>query len=186
MAHHAFEGRAMSFQILNLLKTLPAQDRQKLQWGVGALVLVLVWTFNTGPAIKTLREAPAQLQQLDAQTQSLKTMQTEALRLQKAARINPTDAFTLLQQSAAEVLGTGAKVNLEGGRATLTLSGVSAESLAQFLALARTKSHALPVEAHLQKFVNANSNGNASALAKSKGSATELWRGTLILNMPSS
>ena len=62
MAHHAFEGRAMSFQILNLLKTLPAQDRQKLQWGVGALVLVLVWTFNTGPAIKTLREAPAQLQ----------------------------------------------------------------------------------------------------------------------------
>jgi hypothetical protein len=54
---------------------------------------------------------------------------------------------------------------------------VSADSLAQFLATARNKSHALPIEAHLQKF-----SGTASGKTTS---AKELWRGALILNLPS-
>jgi general secretion pathway protein M len=115
-------------------------------------------------------------------------MQAQAQSLQKAARLSSADAASQLQQSVAEVLGSGAKLSLEGSRATLTLSGVSAENLAQFLTTARTKSHALPLEAHLQKFENANantnSNGNAPAKTKSSG-ASQLWRGTLILNLPS-
>jgi general secretion pathway protein M len=172
MAHHAHQGGAMSFGFLSVLQNMPSKDRQRLQWAAVALGAVLLWTFNVAPALKKLREVPTQLAQLDAQTQSLKAMQAQAQALQKSPRLNHADAAALLQQSASDVLGTGARLGTEGTRVTLTLSGVSADNLAQFLALARSKSHALPVEAHLQQFTGSAANAKA------------LWRGTLILNLP--
>ena len=163
----------MSFDMPRALKNMPAQDRQRLQWAVLVLGAVLLWTFNVAPALKTLRDVPPQLAKLDAQTQTLKTLQAQALALQKSPRLSATDASTLLQQSSRELLGTGAQLNLQGARASLTLTGVSADNLAQFLATARTQSHALPIEAHLQKFTGTGAN------------AKELWRGAIILNLPS-
>ncbi len=61
-------------------------------------------------------------------------------------------------------------LNLEASRATLTLNNVSAEALAQFLAAARTQAQAMPIEAKLQK---------------NKTGTVEVWRGTLILSLPS-
>ena len=78
--------------------------------------------------------------------------------------------------SSAENLDNGARLNIEGTRATLTLSRVSAESLAQFLALARTQAQALPIEAQLQKFTDAS--------APKTNTPADLWRGTLILSLP--
>lgn len=164
----------MKLEFLSVLQSLPHKDRQRLQGAALALGAIVLWTFNLAPALKTLRDVPTQLTQLDAQTQSLKTMQVQALGLQKSPRLSQADAFALLQQSATEVLGTGARLSADGARATLTLSGVSADSLAQFLAMARSKSHALPLEAHLQKFTGTGTN------------AKELWRGALILNLPAS
>jgi general secretion pathway protein M len=135
----------------------------------------MLWTWNLAPALKTLREVPLQLTQLDAQTQQLKAMQAQAQTLQKSPRIKSNEAASLLQKAASEVLGNGARLNIEGTRATLTLSGVSADSLAQFVALARTQSQTMPIEAHLQKF---SASGSASKDSK------ELWRGALILSLP--
>jgi len=163
----------MSFDVSSALKTMPAQDKQRLQWAALLLGAVLLWTFNVAPALKTLRDVPPQLTKLDAQTQTLKALQAQAQALQKSPRLSPTDASTLLQQSSRELLGTGAQMTLQGARASLTLTGVSADNLAQFLATARTQSHALPVEAHLQKFTGSGAN------------AKELWRGAIILNLPS-
>jgi general secretion pathway protein M len=115
------------------------------------------------------------LTQLDAQTQQLKAMQAQAQTLQKSPRIKSNEAASLLQKASSEVLGNGARLNIEGTRATLTLSGVSADSLAQFVALARTQSQTMPIEAHLQKF---SASGSASKDSK------ELWRGALILSLP--
>jgi general secretion pathway protein M len=92
--------------------------------------------------------------------------------LQKSPRLSASDATNLLQQSSRELLGSGAQLTIQGARASLTLTGVSADNLAQFLATARTQSHALPIEAHLQKFTGTGAN------------AKELWRGALILNLP--
>jgi general secretion pathway protein M len=122
--------------------------------------------------LKTLREVPPQVARLDGQTQTLKTLQTQAQALQKSPRLNASDATSLLQQSSRELLGTGAQLTIQGARASLTLTGVSADNLAQFLATARTQSHALPIEAHLQKFTGTGAN------------AKELWRGAIILNLP--
>jgi general secretion pathway protein M len=162
-------------KFLNSFQALPEKDRQRLL-GLGVLLVVLLlWTWNLAPALKTLREVPVQLTQLDAQTQQLKAMQAQVQTLQKSPRIKINEATTLLQQAASERLGAGARLNMEGSRATLTLSGVSADSLAQFLSVARTQSQAMPIEAHLQKYTSA---GAANKDNK------ELWRGALILSLP--
>jgi len=163
-------------KLLNSFQALPEKDRQRL-WGLGALFLALMlWTWNLAPALKTLREVPVQLAQLDAQTQQLKAMQAQVQTLQKSPRIKTNEASTLLQQAATERLGAGARLNMEGSRATLTLSGVSADSLAQFLSVARTQSQAMPIEAHLQKYTGSG--------AATKDNHKELWRGALILSLP--
>ena len=175
MAHCGPEGGALSMKFFNTLQAHPKKDRQRLGGLVAVFMALMLWTWNLAPALKTLREVPLQLTQLDAQTQQLKAMQAQAQTLQKSPRIKPNEAASLFQKAASEVLGNGARLNIEGTRATLTLSGVSADSLAQFVALARTQSQAMPIEAHLQKF---SASGSANKDSK------ELWRGTLILSLP--
>ena len=165
----------MSFKFLDAFQQASAKERQLFFWTALVLGLVLLGSFNIAPALKTLREVPSQLSQLEAQTQTLKSLQAQAQTLQKSPRIKPNEAASLFQKAASEVLGNGARLNIEGSRATLTLSGVSADSLAQFVALARTQSQAMPIEAHLQKF---SASGSASKDSK------ELWRGALILSLP--
>ena len=162
-------------KFLNTFQALPDKDRQRLLVLASVFLSLMLWTWNLAPALKTLREVPLQLTQLDAQTQQLKAMQAQAQTLQKSPRIKSNEAASLLQKASSEVLGNGARLNIEGTRATLTLSGVSADSLAQFVALARTQSQTMPIEAHLQKF---SASGSASKDSK------ELWRGALILSLP--
>ena len=160
-------------KFLNIFQALPEKDRQRLLVLAAVFLALMLWTWNLAPALKTLREVPLQLSQLDAQTQQLKAMQAQIL--QKSPRIKPNEANSLLQKAASELLGGGARLNIEGSRATLTLSGVSADTLAQFLASARVQSQAMPIEAHLQKF---------SAAGPANKDSKELWRGALILSLP--
>ena len=153
----------------SLLQALPDKDRQKIQYLALALFIGLLWFLNIAPALKTYQEAPLQLAQLESQTDTLKSLQAQALALQKAPRMKVQDANALLQQTATDILGNGAKLNLEATRATLTLNSVSANALAQFLTAARKQAHALPIEAKLQKV---------------KAGEQEVWRGTLILSLP--
>jgi general secretion pathway protein M len=166
----------MSMKFLSSLQTMPQRDRQRLlALGVVLLVLML-WSWNLSPALNTLREMPSQLAQLQDQTQKLRLMQAQAQALQKSPRLQVNEARSLLQKVATETLGNGARLNIEGTRATLTLSRVSADSLAQFLALSRTQAQALPIEAQLQKFTEPG--------APKTSTPSELWRGALILSLP--
>ena len=174
MSNRRHEGRALSMKFCNIFQALPEKDRQRLLVLAALFLALMLWTWNLAPALKTLREVPLQLSQLDAQTQQLKAMQAQAQTLQKSTRIKPNEAASLLQKAASEVLGNGARLNTEGTRATLTVNGVSADSLAQFLALARIQSQAMPIEAHLQKF---------SASGAATKDSKELWRGALILSL---
>jgi general secretion pathway protein M len=176
MAHRELEGGPMSMKFLSSLQSMPLKDRQRLLALGLVLLALMLWTWQISPALKTLRDMPAQLAQLQDQTQKLKLMQAQAQALQKSPRVQVKDARTLLQKVATDHLGNGARINIEGTRATLTLSRVSAESLAQFLALARTQAQALPIEAQLQKFTEAG--------APKTNIPADLWRGTLILSLP--
>ncbi len=162
----------MNFSLSHLLKALPEKDRQRAVAVLLILLAVSLWTWNLAPALKTWREVPPQLMQLELQTQGLKAMQAQAQVLQKSPRMTSADAAVALQRNATEILGGAGRLQMDGARATLTLQGVTPDALAQFLGSARTQAQALPVEAHLQKF--------SSAAPK----ANELWRGTLIFNLP--
>ena len=157
-------------QLHNLIQSLPEKDRKLIQYLALALAFSLLWFWNIAPALKTYQEAPLQLAQLERQTENLKALQAQALALQKAPRVKVQNVGAVLQQSSTEILGNSAKLNLEASRATLTLNNVSAEALAQFLAAARTQAQAMPIEAKLQK---------------NKTGTVEVWRGTLILSLPS-
>jgi len=176
MAYREPEGRPMNMKFLSSLQSMPLKDRQRLLALGLVLLALMLWTWQLSPAFKTLRDMPAQLAQLQDQTQKLKLMQEQAQALQKSPRVQAKDARTLLQKVATENLDNGARLNIEGTRATLTISRVSAESLAQFLALARTQAQALPIEAQLQKFTDAG--------APKTNTPADLWRGTLILSLP--
>jgi general secretion pathway protein M len=154
----------------NRFQSLPDKDRQRIQFVLIALFGSLLWFWNIAPALKTYQQAPLQLAQLEQQTERLLAHQSQALALQKATRMKAQDASAVLPQASVSILGNGAKLNLEATRATLTLTSVSAEALAQFLETARNQAHALPTEAHLQK---------------TKAGAQDMWRGTLILSLPS-
>ena len=160
----------MMSQLRNLIQSLPEKDRKLIQYLALAMAFSLLWFWNIAPALKTYQEAPLQLAQLERQTENLKALQAQALALQKAPRVKVQNVGAVLQQSLTEIFGNSAKLNLEASRATLTLNNVSAEALAQFLAAARTQAQAMPIEAKLQK----NKTGNV-----------EVWRGTLILSLPS-
>jgi general secretion pathway protein M len=166
----------MSMKYLSSFQALPQKDRQRLVALGLVLLALMLWTWNLAPALKTLREVPLQLTQLQDQTQKLKLMQAQAQAFQKSPRLPTREASLLLQKAAAETLASGARLNIEGTRATLTLSSVSAESLAQFLAVVRTQAQVLPIEAHLQKF--------SDPAATQKTAAPELWRGTMVLSLP--
>lgn len=166
----------MSMKYLSSFQALPQKDRQRLVALGLVLLALMLWTWNLAPALKTLREVPLQLTQLQDQTQKLKLMQAQAQAFQKSPRLPTREAGLLLQKAAAETLASGARLNIEGTRATLTLSSVSAESLAQFLAVVRTQAQVLPIEAHLQKF--------SDPAATQKTAAPELWRGTMVLSLP--
>jgi general secretion pathway protein M len=166
----------MSMKYLSSFQALPQKDRQRLVALGLVLLALMLWTWNLSPALKTLREVPLQLTKLQDQTQKLKLMQAQAQAFQKSPRLPTREAGLLLQKAAAETLASGARLNIEGTRATLTLSSVSAESLAQFLAVVRTQAQVLPIEAHLQKF--------SDPAATQKTAAPELWRGTMVLSLP--
>jgi general secretion pathway protein M len=154
----------------SLFQDLPDKDRLRIQYVALALLISLLWFFNILPALQTYQQAPLQLAKLEQQSETLKALQLQAMALQKAPRIKAQDASAVLPQIMAGTLGSGAKLNLEATRATLQVTSISAEALAQFLEEARKQAHALPTEAHLQKI---------------KTGTQDMWRGTLILNLPS-
>ncbi len=116
-----------------------------------ALVLVgaaVLWMYAIQPAWRMVNEAPAKLDQLDAQLQSMQRLSGESAVLRAAPPVAPSQAAMALK-AATERLGDGAKMVLQGDRATLTLTAVSADALRAWLQEARSTARARPVEMQL-------------------------------------
>jgi general secretion pathway protein M len=114
------------------------------------LGLFVVWNLAVQPALQTVREAPAQLDRLDAQYQQMQRIAAETVGLRGATRVSQSQAGLALK-AAADRLGERGKLTLQGDRATLTLSGVSPEALRAWLVEARSGARARPIEAQWQR-----------------------------------
>lgn len=126
------------------------RERRAVILVLSVLGALLVWSLFIQPAWRTVREAPAQLDRLDGELQQMQRVAAESRSLRAVTPVSQTQAGAALK-AASERLGDKAKLNLQGDRATLTLSGVSPEALRGWLNEARSGARARPVEAALQR-----------------------------------
>ena len=141
------------------------REQRLVRAALALLALALVWFVALRPAIATLRTAQIQGPQLRAQLQDMLQLQAQAQMLQAQPAAQTQDSKSMLE-AALPTLGTTARMSLTGDRATVTLDGSSADDLAQWLTQARLNAHARPLELHL---------------TQSEG----LWKGSIVLQMPS-
>jgi general secretion pathway protein M len=124
------------------------RERRALAAALVVLAGFVVWSLFVQPAWRTLRAAPAQLDQLEAELQGMQRLAAEAQELRAAAPVSATQAAAALQ-SATTRLGSSAKLTLQGERATLTLTATPPEALRGWLVEARSAARARPIEAQL-------------------------------------
>ena len=174
----------MNTNALQQLKTrwaaLAPRERRAASLAGWICALGLLWSLAISPALRTLQTAAAQKAAMDLQLQQMQALQEEARSLLAQPRLGGTDAVRALEASVKQRLGEAAQLKVIGDRATLTLKGVPADDLAQWLAQSRVNARALPIEARLSRSPEAAATGGAAALR----ARSTRWDGTVVLRLP--
>ena len=139
---------ALQQQMRGRWRALAPRERRYLTLGAVMLIGLLLWLAAIQPALRTVRAAPARLDQLDAQLQQMQRQAAETVSLRGAPPV-PLSQAALALKSATERLGDNARLAVQGDRATLTLTGISAEALRAWLQEARSTARARAVEVQL-------------------------------------
>lgn len=150
---------------LGVWSGLAARERRLVAAAAVLLALALSWLLGVSPALKTLRTAPAQLDALDRQLQSMQELAAQARGLQGRPMLTRDDAVRALEASLQQRFGAGAQVGVNGDRVTVTLKAASPEVLAQWLGQARLGARAVAAQARL---------------TRSAGG----WDGTVVFDLP--
>lgn len=137
-------------QLLTTWSGLAPRERLGASAALLCIGVLIVWLIAVAPALRVLREAPATLDALDAQLQSMQRLAGEVRELRGIAPVSPQQAAEALK-SATDRLGDKGKISLMGDRATLTLAGVSGERLRSWLGEVRSGARARPVDAQLTR-----------------------------------
>ena len=147
--------------------TLAAREKTLVVAAAGLVGLAITWWLLLAPALATLRGAEAQHVALDTQLRQMQRLQAQAQALQAQPRQSSEDSLRQLEQAIRQQLGVAARYSIAGDRVTVTLTGVSPGTLAQWLMQARVNARALPGEARLTR------------------TATGGWDGSIVLALPS-
>jgi len=147
-------------------QALPPRQRVLAAVTGGVVVGVLVWWILLGPALATLREAPAQRQALDTQLAQMRALQAQARAMQSLPRMGRDEAQRALEATVTQAFAGAGRLVIAGDSATLTLTNARGDTLAQWLTQARANARSVPTDAHLTR----NAGG--------------LWDGTLVLTLP--
>jgi general secretion pathway protein M len=126
------------------------RERIALAVGIGTLAIFLLWLIFVGPAWRTLRDAPAELDRLEVQLQHMQRLAADAKSLRGAPVVSVTQAMEPLK-IATERLGDKATLSFQGDRATLTLTGISGEALRDWLGEARSGARARAIDVQLTR-----------------------------------
>lgn len=122
------------------------RERQAIALAALAIGVLVVWLVGVQPALRTLREAPLQIDAVDAKLQVMQGLAAETASLRNATPVSAAQAVAALT-AATERMGGKGRLQVQGDRATLTLVAADTESLRQWLELARSAARARPVEA---------------------------------------
>ena len=143
--------------------------RERLVLGSAMLAIgtAIVWLIAVQPALRSVREAPLQLDQLDAQLHQMQRLALESKSLRDPVQIPPGQAETALR-AATERLGDAARLTVQGDRATLTMTGVQGSALRAWLGEARSAAHARAIDVQLLR----NPQGYAGSVIVSFGAGS--------------
>jgi general secretion pathway protein M len=143
-------GPAASAALRVWWRALPGRQRNLLILAGVVVVGALLWWVALQPALQTVRSAPAELDTLEGQLQTMQRLAAEATELRTTPPVNPEQAAAALK-AATDRLGDKARLNLQGDRAVLTLNGAGTGAVRDWLAEARSGARARPVEASLMR-----------------------------------
>lgn len=127
-----------------------ARERRLVLLAAWVLGLFLLWTVALQPALRTLREAPARLDALDAQLQAMQAQAADVRTLRATPPLPRVQASAALK-AASDRLGAQGRLVEQGDRAVLTLSGASGEQLRSWLAEVRSSARARAVDINLTR-----------------------------------
>lgn len=150
-------------------KRLAAREKNFLATALALVVLALLWKLALAPSMQTLRTSAARATALDAQLQSMQSLQNQASSLQRQAPLSYDEGLRALNLATRQTLANTAQVSVVADRANVTLQAASADALAQWLVQARLNARSVPLEARL-------------TLATTPAGAT--WSGTLVMGLP--
>lgn len=137
-------------QLRTWWRTRAPRERTALSAAAAVVGLFLAWLVLVQPALRTLREAPARIDALDAQLQQTQRLAAESQGLRGVAAVPPSQAAAALK-AATDRLGDKGRLSMQGDRASLTLNGVSPEALRGWLLEARGAARVRPSEAQLTR-----------------------------------
>ena len=153
---------------------LGTRERRMVILAATVVGLALLWWVGLAPALRTLREAPAQRAALQTQAQQVLQLKTEADALKAVPRLAQDEALRALETAMKQRLGDTGQLTVMGDRANVVLKGASATALADWLSDVRVNARATPVEARLTR------SGDTAP------GAPVHWSGSLSLSVPSS
>lgn len=187
----------LTSQLLSRWGALSAREQRGLLLLGVMLGLVVFWSVAIAPAWHTLRQAPARRAEVTQQTSQMQALQRQAQALQGRQAVSRDQAIRTLQNLSTSA-GAGMQLSLQGELVAVQLKGVRAQTLAAWLAQARTQAQALPVEVHLTRAVSntanaaptapasANAGGPIAGALNAPGAANPApaWDGSLLLKLP--
>ena len=127
---------------------LGAREQSALRGAAWALAVLALWLVAVQPAWRTLRQAPARIDVVERQLQTMQSLAAES-RLLRAVPPVPAGQEMLALQAASDHLGAAAKLSISGDRAVLTISGIASEPLLAWLGEVRSAARARPVQAQM-------------------------------------
>ena len=143
------------------------RERQLIVVMAIAVGTLIVWLTLIQPALRTLHDAPLDLDRLDQQMQQMQLAAGEMQSLRAASPVPSEQAATALRSATAQ-LGEKAKLAIQGDRATLSFTGIPADALRAWLGEARSAARARPMEA---QFVKA-ATGYSGSITVARGGAS--------------
>lgn len=141
---------ALRTQATAAWRAMAPRERLALAAGFTVLAVFLLWLIFIGPAWRTLRDAPIELDRLEAQQQHMQRLATDAKALRGAPAVSAAQAVEPLKLATGR-LGDKAAISFQGDRATLTLNSVSGEALRDWLGEARSGARARAIDVQLTR-----------------------------------
>lgn len=176
---------------------LAPRERRAVTAAAWVCAAGLLWWLALAPALTTLRQAPAQHAQLDAQLSHMRQLSALATHLQAQPVRSSEERLAALQADTRRLLGDTARVRVSGEQVTVSVGATHPDTLAQWLADVRANARLTPAEARLSRTTGPASTQATSPPTTGGGptappapepqtQAKPLWQGELVFALGNS